>query len=27
VVVGVPARVLRMPQPSDSSTTEDVVKE
>src|SRR6266567_1821840 len=27
VVVGVPARVLRMPQPSDGSTTEDVVKE
>jgi bifunctional UDP-N-acetylglucosamine pyrophosphorylase/glucosamine-1-phosphate N-acetyltransferase len=27
VVVGVPAHVLRMPQPSDGSTTEDVVKE
>jgi bifunctional UDP-N-acetylglucosamine pyrophosphorylase / glucosamine-1-phosphate N-acetyltransferase len=27
VVVGVPARVLHMPQPSDSSTTEDAVKE
>jgi len=27
VVAGVPARVLRMPQPSDGSTTEDVVKE
>ena len=27
VVVGVPARVLRMSQPSDGSTTEDVVKE
>ena len=27
VVVGVPARVLRMPQPSDGSTTEDVAKE
>jgi bifunctional UDP-N-acetylglucosamine pyrophosphorylase / glucosamine-1-phosphate N-acetyltransferase len=27
VVVGVPARVLRMPPPSDGSTTEDVAKE
>ena len=27
VVVGVPARILRMPQPSDGSTTENVVKE
>jgi bifunctional UDP-N-acetylglucosamine pyrophosphorylase/glucosamine-1-phosphate N-acetyltransferase len=27
VVVGMPAHVLRMPQPSDGSTTEDVVKE
>jgi bifunctional UDP-N-acetylglucosamine pyrophosphorylase / glucosamine-1-phosphate N-acetyltransferase len=27
VVVGVPARVLRMPQPPNSSTTDDVVKE
>ena len=27
VVVGVPARVLRMPLPSDGSTTEDVAKE
>jgi bifunctional UDP-N-acetylglucosamine pyrophosphorylase / glucosamine-1-phosphate N-acetyltransferase len=27
VVVGVPARVLHIPQPSDGSTTEDVVKE
>jgi bifunctional UDP-N-acetylglucosamine pyrophosphorylase / glucosamine-1-phosphate N-acetyltransferase len=27
VVVGVPARVLHMPQPSDGSTIEDVVKE
>jgi bifunctional UDP-N-acetylglucosamine pyrophosphorylase / glucosamine-1-phosphate N-acetyltransferase len=27
VVVGVPARVLHMPQPSNGSTTEDVVKE
>ena len=27
VVVGVPARILRMPQSADGSTTEDVVKE
>ena len=27
VVVGVPARILRMPQPSDGSTTGNVVKE